>query len=324
MKTLTSGMPLAKLPQKERVLKVLQMWIGGLAEGTVKNYRDSLALFADWARIRYDSGYFDSPDTGIALTWFVGLSHGEANMHALEFRNWLEKDQKYAPTSVGTHLAALRSFIKAANAVEVCPWVLQIKGPPAEITRDTRGPNPEGVDAIRKAAREQGKEKSVRDIAILWLLFGIGLRRFEVGSLDFDSVNGMEIRFKGKKRKTSEVFAISTEVRRYLDDWIKVRGKLPGPLFYNCDRAKKGKGRLSEQGIYNLILSLAKKAGLKHTTPHMLRHSAATELYNETKDIVAVQKFLRHKNVQTTMRYLDIHKDTQGKMAEKLGERHKE
>jgi site-specific recombinase XerD len=322
-KTISTGLPLApKLSQKERVLACLQMWIGSMSESTVKGYRDSLTLFATWARGKYGLGV--NPDTGRALQWFVELNHGEANQYALEYRNWLEKDQKYAPTTTGTHLAALRSFVKAANVVDVCPGVLQIKGPKAEVTRDTRGPNPDEVDKLRKAAQSQRKEKAVRDVAILWLLFNIGLRRFEVAGLDLASVNGLEIKFKGKKRKTPEIFKLSTQCRKYLDDWIKIRGKEPGPLFLNCDPAKKGNGRLSTQGVYNLVVSLAKKAGLKHITPHMLRHSSATELYEDTKDVVAVSKFLRHKNVSTTQIYLDSGNEVQGQFAEKLGEIHKE
>lgn len=320
--------PLAKTTNIKRLGGALQAWIGSHEASTVKGYRNSLEIFSKWwvIEIEESTGAMigGDPSIGEALEWFCSLSHGEANEKALRFRSWLQKSQKYAPTTVGTHLSALRSFIAAANVVDVVPWTLQIKGPKAEVTRDTRGPAPEGVDAIRQAAKSQVKPKAARDVAIVWLLFNIGLRRFEVGGLNLDSLNGLEIRFKGKKRNAPEVFKLSTECRKYLDDWIKVRGKNEGPLFHNCDRAHKGEGRLTDQGIYNLVVSLAKKAGMKHTTPHMLRHSAATELYNDTHDIVAVQKFLRHKNVATTMRYLDIHKDTQGIFAEKLGELHKE
>jgi len=108
--------------------------------------------------------------------------------------------------------------------------------------------------------------------------------------------------------------------RSTLRDWFLVRGNEPGALFTNCDRAGKG-DRLTGSGIYRLVRKLGRKVGI-NARPHGLRHAAITTAAEITGgNLVAVQKFSRHRNVQTVLIYVDNYKDEGGEIAKKLAGR---
>ena len=99
-----------------------------------------------------------------------------------------------------------------------------------------------------------------------------------------------------------------------LQDWIKVRGMKPGPLFISFDRAQKGDGRLDGSSLWRVV----QKYGLGHT--HGLRHLAITEYAKTEKDVIKVMKFGRHKDPKTTMTYIDNLKETTSEASEKLAQ----
>ncbi len=313
MTTLVSNTELARA---DRITETLRDWIGSLRPRTIKGYQGSLAVFAQWTSIHCAR----TLTVAEALAWLCSLQHGEANRMGMNWKVWMQKDRKYAPTTIGTYIAALRSFVQAANVVDVVPWLLQVKAPKAEVTRDTRGPNPEGVTKLFSAAESQNRHKAARDVAILWLLFGLGLRRSELAALDMESVDGIEIKIVGKGHDAPEIFHLSSEIREKLDEWIAVRGKSPGPLFVNCDHARKGTGRLTDKGVYVIVKSLGNKAGVR-VTPHGLRHSGTTQLLDMTNgNMREVRKWTRHRNVSTLLKYDDAREDIQGKLAQKLSD----
>jgi site-specific recombinase XerD len=79
-------------------------------------------------------------------------------------------------------------------------------------------------------------------------------------------------------------------------------------------------GRLSTQGIANIISQFRKDAGIeRHITPHMLRHTVATLLLRNGVDIRVVQEFLGHASIATTQRYTHVTKDH---LVQVLRERH--
>jgi integrase/recombinase XerC len=86
----------------------------------------------------------------------------------------------------------------------------------------------------------------------------------------------------------------------------------PGPLFLGLDRAHGGH-RLSDTSIYRIIRNLGKRAGLR-ARPHGLRHTAITDALDMTGgEVKKVQRFSRHKNLQTLLLYDDARKDEGGK-----------
>jgi integrase/recombinase XerC len=147
----------------------------------------------------------------------------------------------------------------------------------------------------------------------------VGLRRGEIASLyleDVDMETG-KISVLGKGRTGKEPLTLPEETKEALRAWMRVRGETPGPLFPNFDRAGKGSGKpLTGAGIYALVRYLGKQVGIK-TRPHGIRHTAITEaLELSGGNYRAAQKFSRHADPRTLLRYDDNREDLGGKIAQ--------
>jgi integrase/recombinase XerC len=145
------------------------------------------------------------------------------------------------------------------------------------------------------------------------------LRRGEVASLyleDVDMETG-KISVLGKGRTGKEPLTLPEETKGALRTWMRVRGEAPGPLFPNFDRAGKGSGKpLTGAGIYFLVRYLGKQVGIR-TRPHGIRHTAITEaLELSGGNYRAAQKFSRHADPRTLLRYDDNREDLGGKIAQ--------
>jgi integrase/recombinase XerC len=98
--------------------------------------------------------------------------------------------------------------------------------------------------------------------------------------------------------------------------WLAVRGPGWAPLFTSRKRGRTGDRRLTGHAVYQIVSRLGEKAGVR-ARPHGLRHAAITEALDCTNgDVRKVQRFSRHRNVQTLMRYDDVRQDVSGTVAE--------
>jgi integrase len=95
--------------------------------------------------------------------------------------------------------------------------------------------------------------------------------------------------------------------------WLTVRGDEPGPLFVPISQTSDVViRRMTDQAIYSILQSRAKKAKVKEFSPHDLRRSCVSDLLDAGVDISVVQRFVGHANVTTTARY-----DRRGEQAKK-------
>jgi len=102
--------------------------------------------------------------------------------------------------------------------------------------------------------------------------------------------------------------------------WLEFRGTEPGSLFVNFDRAGKGE-RLTGTAIYRLVRELGHKSGIT-ARPHGLRHAAITEALDLTRgDVRSVQRYSRHRNLQTLLVYDDNRQDLAGEVAKSVSAR---
>jgi site-specific recombinase XerD len=170
----------------------------------------------------------------------------------------------------------------------------------------------------------QGK----RDKAILEVLFSTGLRVSELTSLNRDKVNleTREFGVVGKGGKVRVVF-LSSRSAKWLNDYIKARDDHFKPLFIHHKgkydpTTPDDKMRLTARSVQRLIKKYGEKMKLPMTvTPHVMRHSFATDLLIAGADLRSVQEMLGHKNVSTTQIYThvtnkqlkDIHEAFHGK-----------
>ncbi len=262
-----------------------------------------------------------------------------------EFRLWLNRQPGVANGSMkrrtqNYYLIALRAFLKFLRK------------------RDIQGLSPEKIELAKVPERsldlitptELGRllgaangtdEKTLRDKAIMELLFSTGLRVSELCALDSDiDLSRDELSVRGKGDKVRVVF-LSDDAKSAVSTYLKARKDMDEALFVNIPlQSKTGEGtlpakggntpakkyqtptRLTSRSVERMIKIYAAKAGItKKVTPHVLRHSFATDLLSNGADIRSVQQLLGHASINTTQIYThvtdshlrDIHKQFHGK-----------
>jgi site-specific recombinase XerD len=130
-----------------------------------------------------------------------------------------------------------------------------------------------------------------------------------------------EFSIRGKGDKVRLVF-LSDTAKDSLRTYLKSRKDMTEPLFVNESFHKSEDARLTPRSIQRIVKQYATKAGVfKKVTPHVLRHSFATDLLSNGADMRSVQIMLGHANISTTQIYThvtdkqlrDVHKKFHGK-----------
>lgn len=176
----------------------------------------------------------------------------------------------------------------------------------------------ENLTARQQIYHEKTKK---RDLAILTLLLGTGIRVSECVGLDFDDVdfknNGIKIHRKGG---AEVIVYFGDEVRQALLGYIEERNQIEAldgstnALFLSLK-----KSRINVRSVENLVKKYAKLVtSLKNITPHKLRSTYGTALYRETGDIYLVADVLGHKDVNTTKKHYAAIEDDRRRSAAKF------
>ena len=144
-----------------------------------------------------------------------------------------------------------------------------------------------------------------RDLAMVSLFLGTGIRVSELVGIDLDDVNFDDLSFVVTRKGGARVILyFSEEVAGYLYDYYSMRKadetlKNEPALFLSLQ-----KRRITTRAVENIIKKYSSVATpLKHITPHKLRSTFGTQLYRNTGDIYVVADVLGHKDVNTTKRH---------------------
>ncbi len=150
----------------------------------------------------------------------------------------------------------------------------------------------------------------LRDRAILELLFSTGLRVSELCSLSIDDVDLSRDEFsvRGKGEKIRVVF-LSEEAKQAISNYLVERKDMHDALFIQHGPRGQaiGDARLSVRAVQRILKACAIKAGItRKVTPHVLRHSFATNLLQNGADLRSVQALLGHAHIATTQVYTHV------------------
>ena len=144
---------------------------------------------------------------------------------------------------------------------------------------------------------------SMRDVAVLELLFATGVRVSELCSITCENLNlqNQVVLIKGKGSKERCIYISSPPVISALASYSALRTTIdsPDPYFF----LNRDKHRLSEQSVRRIICRYT-PTDAAHYTPHMFRHSFATYLWEQCGNIYEVKEILGHSSVKTTERYV--------------------
>lgn len=246
------------------------------------------------------------------------------------FLNRLEDDKGKQLLSVKTqnyHVIALRAFLKYLIKNDIptlAPEKIDLsKIPERSVEYLSREELERLFDSVVKyggtdakgAIGDRGAVRAARDLAILEMLYSTGLRVSELVSLNRAQVDlsRREFMVRGKGRKPRIVF-LSGRAVDAIQAYLNLRDDNFEPLFLNYRHSKKGeditlgeKRRLSTVMVEYLVRTYARRAGIiKKVTPHVLRHSFATEMLVNGADIRSVQEMLGHSSITTTQIYTHL------------------
>jgi site-specific recombinase XerD len=274
---------------------------------TVENYDRYLTRFLTQSKVTTAVGITDS----VLRDWRLWLNRQPTPSGTLK-----KNTQNY-------YLIALRTFLKYL-ARQGVPSL-----PPERIELAKTGGRE--LDLISPAELERllsapaGEDiKSLRDRAFLELFFSTGLRVSELVGLNRDSfdLEADEFTVRGKGEKVRLVF-LSDDAKNVLKKYLAKRDDVEEALFVSLTN-KNGEAptRLTSRSIERIVKQYAIKAGItSKVTPHVIRHSFATDLLQNGADIRSVQIMLGHSNITTTQIYThvtdrqlhDVHKKFHGK-----------
>ena len=280
------------------------------------------ALVAQWAsHLAHDRRR--SPHTVRA---YAGTAH-----RLIEFLGQYRGDEIRAEALLRVGAADLRAFLAArrncglgaASAARelsgvraFLAYAAEQQGEPAKVPR-TRAPRrpktlprPAAPDEAVALAEDAGAYASepwigARDLAILLLLYGSGLRVSEALSLTARELPiGEAIRVTGKRSKT-RIVPVVNAVRQAIDAYVSqcpYRIADDSPLFLGA----KG-GALNADLVRRAVRAARTRLGLPHTlTPHALRHSFATHLLARGADLRSLQELLGHASLSSTQIYTKV------------------
>ena len=166
---------------------------------------------------------------------------------------------------------------------------------------------PEEYQLLLSAARRDPDDwQSARNAAIIRILIETGIRVSALTEINVEDILPKQhaIRITDKENKTTD-YPISIEVMKDLLAWFGQRrltkGKRPNePALFLSARG----GRLQAEGVREIFIRYKDAVPGKHITPHKLRASFATNLYNQTGDIRLVQEAMNHAKIATTELYI--------------------
>lgn len=234
-----------------------------------------------------------------------------------KWRLWLhelgsDRSDELSKATQNYHLIALRNFLKYCHK------------------RHIEAMSPDQIE-LAKTAKKQvtflNKEEltalfnqpntielgGLRDRAILELLFSSGLRVSELTNLDRNHINleRREFMVRGKGQKDRPIF-VSQEAADWLKLYLEKRTDNLPALFisYGGKAIANNSGdfrRLTPRSVQRMVAKYSLLAGItRHVSPHVLRHSFATDLLMNGADIRSVQAMLGHSNIATTQIYTHV------------------
>jgi integrase/recombinase XerD len=243
----------------------------------------------------------------INYIWDIDVTEIKA-MHILDYRMYLNS-LNLSKKTINYHIVAIRSFLKFClkNDIDcMSPEKLELSKIP---NREINYLLEEEVEKIMQAPFlvKQNDLKRKRDSAILWMLYGTGLRVSELISIKRSQINPESKQFSvvWKWSKIRATF-LTKNAKEALVEYLKARTDDSDYLFISLSGNSMWKA-LSRNSIEDIVRNYASLAWIeKKVTPHTLRHSFATTLLKKWADIRAVQTLLGHSSITTTQIYTHV------------------
>ncbi|MDT8825859.1 tyrosine recombinase XerC [Vibrio vulnificus] len=241
------------------------------------------------------------------------------HLHGMGLKQWQQVDAAWVrqlagkgmregmkASSIATRLSSLRSFFDFL----ILRGILTANPAKGVSAPRKQRPLPKNldVDEVNQLLEVNDDDPlSIRDRAIMELMYGAGLRLAELVDIDVRDVHlrSGEIRVIGKGNKERKVPFAGMAVE-WVGKWLKVRASLADPSEPALFVSKLGT-RISHRSVQKRMAEWGQKQAVaSHITPHKLRHSFATHILESSNNLRAVQELLGHENISTTQIYTHL------------------
>jgi len=257
----------------------------GKADLTIKGYRGDLAIFARWFEQARGEEFNPQNITAMDLR---------------DYRSYLLTVKGDKASTVNRRLVAISRFMKWARA----QGLTDTTPPERFLVRQETELAPKWLDRKEQNAllRAVRKERNKRDIALIELLLGTGLRLSESANLRLDDLDinprkgWLHVR-EGKGSRPRDI-PLNSRVRKLLDEYLAVREETKSEFVFQGQR-----GRLTGRGIYKVLQKYGYLARLDGCTPHTLRHTFGKNLVDAGISLDRVGHLMGHKSLDTTRIY---------------------
>lgn len=265
---------------------------------TTAAYQNDLSQFLEFLES------YSTPSTPEITEW------SDVNEQVVQNYLLFLKERDYASSTVARKVASVKSFLHflvGRGYVSIDPSD-HLDSPKVKknLPRSIR---PDEINRLMAAPANDHAPKSLRDKALLEMLYATGMRVTELVSLDVDDVNlnanTVLCGQGGKRERTVPIYPDAADaVSEYLREGrpqLLVRATEPA-LFLN----HRGQ-RLTRQGLWLIIKHYVQEVGINTpVTPHTLRHSFATHMLNSGAELREVQERLGHASSSTTQVYRQV------------------
>jgi len=239
-----------------------------------------------------------------------------SQLELVHLRSWLANQQVKggARTTLSRRAVSVRLFIKWAVkskylAKDVAATLATPKGhrtlPEVLDVADAKV----AMDSLATRAAEEETPISLRDVAMVELLYATGARVAELCGLDLSDIDydRQTIRVLGKGNKERSI-PLGNPAMKALNVWLKegrdsIKNSLSGKAVFLGARGKRIDQRTVRTVVYNALQAIE---GIERMGPHALRHSAATHLLEGGADLRTVQEILGHASLATTQIYTHV------------------
>jgi len=256
---------------------------------TVLAYEKDVEVFYAFAKNNYDIVVLEEVNYPIVRNWIVELV-----------------DQEVSNKSINRKIASLKAYYNFLLKIDVIENSPLAKHKSLKVPKKIQIPFSElEVDNVLEKLKGVEDFTSLRDLVIIELLYGTGMRRAELADLTMGSVDFSQhtLRIVGKRDK-ERIVPLLPSVIDTLQRYLRERNEIASqegsaPLLIT----KKGV-KLYNTLVYRTINHYFREASEKlKTSPHILRHSFATHLLNQGADLNVVKELLGHASLASTQVY---------------------
>jgi len=263
----------------------------GASANTVMAYRNDLAQFATYL--------------SAALPEEANWSNVTTDVLGMYVQRLTE--QNYTASTIARKVAALKTFFHwlIQRGLTTEDPALQLRSPKVE-KRTPRLLSEEEVNRLFESASKMPPPRSLRDRALLEVIYATGMRVSEaialrLSDVDFEN-NAIRCAGRGTRQRT---VPLTSQAAAALRDYLE---NARGDMVNNADTdflfVNPLGSKLTRQAVWQLTRQHAQTAGIEgELTPHTLRHSRAAHMLNNGEDIRRVQEWLGHANLATTQMY---------------------